>query len=157
MDFMVVPLGTYLTNHIKFGRRLRNCPRVFGTNYFLKHEGRYTNEKVDKKVWVLWAEGRIHGEYDAIRTPIGYLPKHGDLAALFKQVFNRDYAEADYNLQFSLRLDKLLEKIDRMREIYRDEPGMPREFRNVLNQQRADIEAVKAETGKPVVPPSFFL
>jgi len=157
MDFMVVPLGTYLTNHIKFGRRLRNCPRVFGTNYFLKHEGRYTNEKVDKKVWVLWAEGRIHGEYDAIRTPIGYLPKHGDLETLFKQVFNRDYAEADYNLQFSLRLDKLLEKIDRMREIYRDEPGMPREFWNVLNQQRADIEAVKAETGKPVVPPSFFL
>ncbi len=48
--------------------------RVFATNYFLKHQGKYTNEKVDKKVWVIWAEGRTHGEYDAIRTPVGHIP-----------------------------------------------------------------------------------
>jgi len=134
MDFMVVPLGTYLTNYIKFGRRLKNLPRVFSTNYFLRHEGKYTNEKVDKKVWLLWAEGRVHDEYDAIKTPVGYLPKYEDLRGLFKQVFNRDYKEEDYNHQFSLRLDKLLEKIARIEEIYKAEPNMPKEFWEILNQ-----------------------
>jgi phosphoenolpyruvate carboxykinase (GTP) len=156
MDFMVVPLGVYLTNYIRFGRRLKNCPRVFSTNYFLKHEGKYTNEKVDKKVWLLWAEGRIHGEYDAIKTPIGYLPKYGDLKSLFRQVFKRDYKEEDYNLQYSLRLDNLLEKIARMEEIYKAEPNMPKEFWEILNQQKADIQALKAKTGQSEVQPSFF-
>ncbi|MCW3991453.1 MAG: phosphoenolpyruvate carboxykinase (GTP) [Candidatus Bathyarchaeota archaeon] len=157
MDFMVVPLGMYIANHIRFGRRLRNRPRVFAVNYFLRRQGRYTNEKVDKKVWVLWAEGRIRGEYDAIKTPIGRLPLYEDLRAIFMRVFRRHYSEKDYDLQFALRLDRLLEKIDRMVEIYRDEPGMPGEFWEVLNQQKADIEAVRAETGKAMLPPSFWV
>ena len=157
MDFLVIPLGTYLTNYVKFGRRLKNRPRIYATNYFLKHEGKYTNEKVDKKVWLMWAEGRIHGEYDAIETPMGYLPKYKDLKNLFKQIFKRDYKEADYNLQFSLRLDKILEKIARMEELYKSEEGMPKEFWETLNQQKADVQALKAETGKSEVPPSFFI
>ena len=157
MDFMVVPLGLYLSNHIKFGRKLRNCPKVFATNYFLKHEGRYTNEILDKKVWVLWAEGRVHGEYDAIKTPIGFLPKYEDLKALFKQVFNKHYKEEDYNLQFAIRVDNYLEKVARMEEIYKPEPNMPEEFWQILHQQKADLELVKAETGRSVVPPSYFL
>lgn len=157
MDFMVVPLGRYLTNHLIFGLRLRRPPRVFATNYFLKHEGRFTNEKVDKKVWVLWAEGRIHDEYGAIETPIGYLPEYEDLRGLFRQVFRREYPEEDYSLQFSLRLDRLLEKVGRMAELYGDEPGMPGEFWKVLDRQRADLETLKAKTGVSMLPPSFFI
>jgi len=156
MDFMVVPLGLYLTNHMRFGKKLKNPPQVFATNYFLKHEGRYTNEKVDKKVWVLWAEGRVHGEFNAIKTPIGFLPKYEDLRTLFKQVFNKDYTEDDYNLQFGIRLDKMLEKITRMEEIYKPEPNIPEEFWGILMQQREDILAVKSETGKSVISPSYF-
>jgi phosphoenolpyruvate carboxykinase (GTP) len=157
MDFMVVPLGKYLTNHMRFGEKLKLQPRVFATNYFLKHKGKYVNEKVDKKVWVLWAEGRVHEEYDAIRTPIGYLPKYEDLRSLFRQVFHRNYAEKDYLLQFSLRLNKLLEKIERMDKIYKPEHDMPDEFWDILKDQRADIEDLKTTTGKHLIPPSFFL
>jgi len=157
MDFMVVPLGLYLSNHIKFGRGLKNPPRIFSTNYFLKHEGRYTNEKVDKKVWVIWAEGRVHGEYGAIKTPIGYIPKYEDLRRLFRQVFDKEYSKEDYDLEFSIRLDKYLEKIARMEEIYRPEPGMPPEFWEVLNRQKGELEALKAETGKSLLPPGYFL
>jgi len=157
MDFMVVPLGTYLANHIKFGNGLKNCPKVYATNYFLKHEGRYTNEILDKKIWLLWAEGRVHGDYEAIKTPIGYLPKYEDLRALFRQVFDREYTEEEYDQQFSVRVDKYLGKIARMEEIFGPEPGMPEEFWKVLNQQKAGLEAVRAETGEPTVPPSYFL
>ena len=157
MDFMVVPLGTYLANHIKFGNGLNNCPKVYATNYFLKHEGRYTNEILDKKIWLLWAEGRVHGDYEAIKTPIGFLPKYQDLRALFRQVFDREYTEEEYYQQFSVRVDKYLEKIARMEEIFGPEPSMPEEFWIVLNQQKAGLEAVRAETGESTVAPSYFL
>jgi phosphoenolpyruvate carboxykinase (GTP) len=157
MDFLVVPLGTYLGNHLKFGRSLRNCPKVFATNYFLKHEGEYTNAIPDKKVWVLWAEGRVHGEYDAIKTPIGYLPKYRDLKDLFRSVFDKDYTLEDYHIQFSVRLDKYLEKLSRMERIFKPEPNMPPEFWSILSQLRAELEVLKAETGKPALAPEYFL
>jgi phosphoenolpyruvate carboxykinase (GTP) len=157
MDFMVVPLGTYLSNHIEFGRRLRNCPKVFATNYFLKHEGEYTNAIPDKKAWILWAEGRVHGDYDAIKTPIGYLPKYRDLKELFRSVFGKDYTLEDYHTQFSVRLDKYLEKVARMEEIFKPEPDMPKEFWAILSQLRAELEVLKAETGKAALAPEYFV
>jgi phosphoenolpyruvate carboxykinase (GTP) len=157
MDFLVVPLGTYLTNHLRFGQKLRNCPRVFSTNYFLKHRGAYTNAIPDKKVWILWAEGRVHGDYDAIKTPIGYLPKYRDLKELFKEVFEKDYSLEEYHIQFSVRLDKHLEKISRMEEIFKPEPDMPKEFWEILNQLRAELEVLKAETEKAALAPEYFL
>jgi phosphoenolpyruvate carboxykinase (GTP) len=157
MDFMVVPLGLYLSNHIRFGRSLKMPPRVFATNYFLKHQGKYTNEKVDKKVWVIWAEGRTHEEYDAIRTPVGHIPKYEDLKGLFRQVFDREYSEEDYDLQFSIRVDNYLEKTARIEEIFRNEPDMPPEFWEVHNRVRDELGAIKAETGKSVLKPSEFL
>ncbi|GAH64471.1 unnamed protein product, partial [marine sediment metagenome] len=71
LDFLVVPLGRYIQNHIRFGEGLSKAPLVFATDYFLKEDGNYLNEKVDKKVWLLWMEGRVHKEYDALETPIG--------------------------------------------------------------------------------------
>jgi phosphoenolpyruvate carboxykinase (GTP) len=157
IDFMVVLLGTYLSNHIKFGRRLKNCTKVFSTNYFLKHEGRYTNEMQDKKIWILWAEGRLHGDFDAIRLPTGYLPKHEDLRDLFRQVFDKDYTKQEYDIQFSLRLDRHLEKIKRMEKIYRTEPDMPKQFWEILNQQKRDLLALKKRAKRSVLPPSYFI
>ena len=152
MDFMVVPFGRYLKNHIEFGNKLSRTPKVFSTNYFLKHEGKYTNEKVDKKVWLLWAEGRVHGEYDAIKTPIGYIPKYADLKALFKQVFNREYTEEAYVQQFSIRVKKHLEKLARMEALYMDEDGIPKAFWAVHKSIKEGLKSLKGET----IPPSQF-
>ena len=103
LDFLVVPLGLYIENHMKLGERLDKKPLIFYTNYFLKQDGKFLNEKVDKKIWILLAEGRVHDEYGAIETPIGLIPKYEDLQALFKQVFNRDYTKEEYEKQFSMR------------------------------------------------------
>ena len=156
IDFLTVPLGTYLMNHIKFGKSLKNCPKVFATNYFLKSNGEYLNKKTDKKIWVLWAEGRVHGEFDAVETPIGYLPKYEDLERLFKLVFNQEYTKEEYTIQFALRLDKLLQKMERMEEIYKSEPDMPVAFWNIHKQVKVRLEDLRAKTGKSELPPSFF-
>lgn len=157
IDFVVVPLGEYLGNHMKFGRRLRHKPHVFGTNYFLKHDGRYTNSKLDKKVWILWAEGRIHGDYGAIRTPIGYLPKYEDLAGLFRSNLSKDYPEEDYDTQFRVRVAKHLEKVARMEAAFGKEAKIPDEFWAVLNKQKEGLLALKEKTAENELSPSYFL
>jgi len=157
MDFVVVPLSTYLTNHIKFGKKLKHKPRVYATNYFLRYDGKYTNTKLDKKIWVLWAEGRVKGDYETIKTPIGLIPQYRDLKQLFKTVFKRDYSEEEYIQQFSIRVTKYLEKIGRMEQLYKEEPNMPREFWDVLSQQKRDLQELKVRTGKDSLPPIAFV
>ncbi|MBW2992598.1 phosphoenolpyruvate carboxykinase (GTP), partial [Candidatus Woesearchaeota archaeon] len=155
LDFLVVPLGMYIENHFKIGEELDKKPLIFHTNYFLKENGKFLNEKVDKKVWVLWAEGRVHDEYEAIETPVGFIPKYSDLKALFKQVFNRNYSEEDYNKQFSIRIDNLLAKLERIDNIFKEEK-VPEKFMQHINQQRERLKEAKEKFGKSVVKPGEF-
>jgi phosphoenolpyruvate carboxykinase (GTP) len=153
LDFLVVSLGKYLSNHYKFGKRLKKPPKIFATNYFLKIDNTYCNEKVDKKIWVLWAEGRIHKEFDAIKTPIGYIPKYEDLNQLFQDVLNRIYTKEQYAYQFSIRIDKYLEKLDRIHQFYRTEPEIPDKFWATLENIQADLYQWKGKFGKEIISP----
>ena len=157
IDFLVVPLGLYIRNHLKFGESLKAKPLVFGTNYFLKEDGKFLNEKVDKKVWLLWMEGRVHNEYDAIKTPIGFIPKYEDIRDLFKKIFNRDYTKEQYTKGFSLRCSKYIEKIERMEEIYRHEEELPKEFTEIMKKIKDDVSAAMKKAGKEIIPPEEFI
>jgi phosphoenolpyruvate carboxykinase (GTP) len=65
-------------------------------NYFLKDkDGKYLNAILDKTVWILWAELRVNGDVDAIKTPTGFIPKYEDLAGLFKEKLNKNYSKDD--------------------------------------------------------------
>ena len=156
MDFLVVPLGTYIANHLKFGEELDKEPLVFATNYFLKEDGKFMNEKVDKKVWLIWMDGRVHNEYDAIETPIGFIPKYEDLNELFKQIFDREYTKEDYEKQFSVRIIKWLDKMDRIEKIYGAEEEIPKIFHDHLEQQRTRLNEAKEKFGKDVISPFEF-
>ncbi|MFX1568033.1 MAG: phosphoenolpyruvate carboxykinase (GTP) [Promethearchaeota archaeon] len=154
LDFMVVPLGKYIENHKKFGSKLKSCPKVFATNYFLKSkEGKYLNGILDKLIWVIWSEGRVHNDFDAIPTPIGFIPEYLDLKSLFMQYLNKDYKEADYNLQFSIRPSKILQKIDRIEEMYKKENYVPDFFWKLLNNQKKDLNNLLNEFGMDEIPP----
>ncbi|MHA1231157.1 MAG: phosphoenolpyruvate carboxykinase (GTP) [Candidatus Helarchaeota archaeon] len=154
MDFLVVPLGLYLNNHKKFGEKLKeNCPKVFKTNYFLKFNGEYTNDKLDKKVWVCWAEGRIYNDFDAIKTPFGYIPKYEDLKYLFRKILHKDYTKEDYEIQFSIRANKLLEKLARMEKLFEDELDMPKFFWDILEKRRNELQNLIKKHGKEIISP----
>ncbi len=141
LDFMVVPLGKYIKNHQKFGARLDHCPKVFATNYFLKNEkGKYLNGILDKLCWVIWADGRVNGDFKAIKTPIGYIPEYADLKILFKQYLDKEYSEKDYIAQFSIRPKKILEKLDRIETMYEKEQNVPKFFLNILKNQRKSLK-----------------
>ena len=151
---MVVPLGKYMENHGKFGSKLDSYPKVFATNYFLKSKGgKYLNVILDKLIWVIWSEGRVHNDFEAIMTPIGFIPKYLDLKALFMQYLDKEYKEEDYNQQFSIRPRKILEKLDRIEEMYKKEKNVPEFFWSLLNNQRLELTNLLNEYVMDEIPP----
>ncbi len=156
LDFLVVPLGMYIKNHLRFGENLAQPPKVYSTNYFLKGENGYLSEKVDKKIWLYWMEGRIHEEYKSIRTPIGFIPYYEDLKKIFKEAFGREYTKEAYEKKFSIRVSKLIERLDRMQAIYSQENDIPQSFKNQLDQQRERLENAKKHYGKDIISPFDF-
>jgi len=157
LDFLVVQLGKYLNNHIKFGKKLQTKPLVFATNYFLKDNGKFLNDKVEKKVWLMWMEGRVHNEFDAIETPIGFIPKYEDLKILFKDIFDKDYSKEDYNTQFTIRIKMFLEKIERMEDIYKDEKNLPKEFTDYIKKIKERLIESKAKYKNDLIQPEAYL
>lgn len=156
LDFISVPLGTYIENHLKFIKDLRVIPKIYATNYFLKDEtGKYLNGKMDKRVWLLWAEGRVYGEYEAIETPVGLIPKYEDLKTLFIRELGKDYAQAEYIKQFSLRVVKYLEKMERMSKIF-ENIKMPAAFSEELKAQTERLKLAKTKYGEDIISPFKF-
>ncbi|MHC4559147.1 MAG: phosphoenolpyruvate carboxykinase domain-containing protein, partial [Planctomycetota bacterium] len=154
LDFVSIPLGQYIQNNLDFANGIDKPPLIFSVNYFLKgKDGRYLNGMMDKKVWILWAELRVHGDVDAIETPTGLIPKYEDLAELFKRELNTDYTNESYVEQFTIRVGNLLSKIDRIEEIYRAKVSdTPQIVFDVFNTQRQRLNAAKERLGEYISP-----
>lgn len=156
LDFISVPLGTYIENHLKFTKDLKVIPKIYATNYFLKDEtGKYLNGKMDKRVWLLWAEGRAHNEFKAVETPVGLIPKYEDLKTLFIRELNKDYTRVEYIQQFSLRVVKYLEKMERMSKIF-ENIQMPAAFTEELKAQTERLKLAKTKYGEDIISPFKF-
>lgn len=155
IEFLTVPLSVYIENHMKFGEDLSIPPLVFATNYFIKKDGKFLSEKVDKKVWLMWMEGRVHGEYKALETPLGYIPLYEDLKKLFHEIFSREFTKEQYNELFKIRITKYLEKLDRVEKIFKQEEDIPRMFYTQLSEQRTRLVQVKEKYGDEASPEVF--
>lgn len=120
-DFVSIPLGRYIQNNLDFAKGMENPPAIFSVNYFLQDEkSAFLNGKLDKTIWLLWAELRVNGDVDAIKTPTGWIPKYEDLAPMFQRVLGTEYTREAYEKQFTIRVPNLLEKFVRVEKIYRD-------------------------------------
>ena len=120
LDFLSIPLGKYIQNNLDLADGIGNPPLVFSVNYFLKgKDGEYLNGMGDKLVWILWAELRVNGDVEGLKTPTGVIPKYEDLAKLFKDNLDAEYTQADYVQQFTIRIPQNLAKLDRVEKVYR--------------------------------------
>ena len=68
-------------------------------------------------------------------------------------MLNRIYTKEQYAYQFSIRVDKLLEKLERMEDFYKTEPEIPDTFWNMLEKLRADLYQMKGKFGTDVISP----
>ncbi len=153
-DFVAIPLGKYIRNNLEFAKGLKKPPLVFGVNYFLRDkEGNFVNAVRDKHVWVKWMELRVHREVDAVPAPTGLIPKYEDLAALFRQVLDKEYTKEDYIKQFTIRLPENLAKIDRVEKFHRENVAeAPSMVFKVLGQQRDRLLAAQKKHGDYISP-----
>ena len=149
LDFLSIPLGRYIANHLKVGTELQDPPRIFSVNYFLRDSaGKFVNDKTDKAVWLKWMERRSYGEVGSIKTPTGLIPKYEDLEKLFKEVLDKVYSEEDYSKQFTVRIAENMAKIDRVESFYKTEvTDTPQEVFTVLNEQRKRLIKAREEYG----------
>lgn len=154
MDFVSLPLGRYIQNNLDFADGIENPPAIFGTNYFLKgDDGKYLNGILDKMIWVLWAELRVNGDVDAIKTPTGFIPKYEDLKKLFKGNLDLDYTKEDYVKQFTVRVPNILAKYDRVEKIYKAKvDDTPQAVYDVFATIRTRLNAAKEKHGENISP-----
>ncbi len=153
LQFLAIPVATYVKNHLEFAGKVERVPLVFGTNYWLRDEqGEFLNGKLDKHVWIKWMERRVHGELEAVEAPTGLIPLHADLVPLFREVLDKHYPESDYVEQFTIRIPENLAKLDRIEAIYRDTKDTPGEVFEQIVAQRKRLEALKAVQGDYVSP-----
>ncbi len=158
LDFLSIPIGRYVYNHLKFAEELEKIPLIFGVNYFQKDEdGSYLTGMHDKRVWLKWIVGRIRGYFKAFETPIGLFPYYEDLKALFEAVLGRTYSKEDYIKQFSLKVRNNIAKIERIERLYSDpEAQTPDIVFEIFREQKRRLEALLKEKGEVVSPLEFI-
>jgi len=157
LDFLSIPIGKYIKNHLDFGRKVGDPPKIFGVNYFLKNaNGEYLTSKQDKRVWLKWMELRIYSDVDAIETPIGLLPQYSDLKKLFQTVLQRSFTEEQYRRCFSIRVPENLEKIRRIRKIYNELDEIPEVLFRILEEQENRLLSARKKFGD-LIPPQNFI
>ncbi len=154
LDFLAIPLGRYILNNLDFVKDTDNPPLIFSVNYFLKDkDGKYLNGMADKKIWILWAELRVNGDVDGIKTPTGLIPKFEDLAKLFKEQLNAEYSQADYVQQFTIRVPESLAKVDRIEKIYTEKVAdTPQVVLDTFTEIRRRLAAARDKHGDYISP-----
>jgi phosphoenolpyruvate carboxykinase (GTP) len=158
LDFLSIPLGKYIENHLDFGRLSTETPLIFAVNYFQKDaEGNFLTDKTDKQVWLKWMELRSHGDVDAIKTPTGFIPCYEDLRDLFEKHLDKNYTMEHYNEQFSLRVPEQIEKIKRIEAMYRETvPDAPVVLYEELARQHDRLEQARESLGDRILPDAFL-
>jgi phosphoenolpyruvate carboxykinase (GTP) len=157
MDFVSYPLGQYTMNNIKFGESVKDCPKIFSNNYFMRgKDGNFMTSKLAKRVWLHWAEGRIHNEYEALDTPTGKIPKYEDLVVLFKKYLGEDFSREDYTYLFTFRCTKIIDKLERTKKYYaKMDSNTPKDIFEYWDAAIAKITAAKEKFGDEIKPGDY--
>lgn len=154
LDFLSIPIGRYIQDNLNFGKSVKNPPKIFSVNYFLKDsDGKFMNHKNDKHVWLKWMELRVGKDADAIKSPTGLIPIYGDLKKLFKSALKKDYTEEEYTKQFTLRIPENIAKINRLTDIYKTRVhDTPKIVFKILEEQQKRLEKTRKTYGDYVPP-----
>jgi len=81
LPFCGYNMADYWGHWLSFAEKLDNPPKIFRVNWFRKDEnGRFMWPGFGQNMRVMtWILDRVHGRVDAVESPFGQMPHHGDI------------------------------------------------------------------------------
>jgi len=72
---------------------------------------------------------------------------------LFRIELNKDYSKEEYIEQFTIKINFLLEKLNRIEKMYKAEKEIPKFFWDILYMQRSRLNGLLKKTGEEEINP----
>ena len=119
--FIGYNVGDYWAHWLEMGEKLGDkAPKIFNVNWFKQDEnGNFMWPGFGDNMRVLdWIIKRVEGKVDAVETPIGYLPKKGDIN--LKGIEDEVTSEVEDKL-LAVDVDLWKKEIAEMRRYYNDD------------------------------------
>ena len=119
--FIGYNVGDYWAHWLEMGEKLGDkAPKIFNVNWFKQDEnGNFIWPGFGDNMRVLdWINKRVEGKVDAVETPIGYLPKKGDIN--LKGIEDEVTSEVEDKL-LAVDVDLWKKEIAEMRRYYNDD------------------------------------
>ena len=119
--FIGYNVGDYWAHWLKMGEKLGDkAPKIFNVNWFKQDEnGNFIWPGFGDNMRVLdWIIKRVEGKVDAVETPIGFLPKKGDIN--LKGIEDEVTSEVEDKL-LAVDVDLWKKEIAEMRRYYNDD------------------------------------
>ena len=119
--FIGYNVGDYWTHWLEMGEKLGDkAPKIFNVNWFKQDEnGNFIWPGFGDNMRVLdWIIKRVEGKVDAVETPIGFLPKKGDIN--LKGIEDEVTSEVEDKL-LAVDVDLWKKEIAEMRRYYNDD------------------------------------
>ncbi len=159
--FFLGALGDYMDGQFKFftNPKMATKPVLASLNYFLTEAARggdsnkLIGEKRDVRAWLTWLARLSKGEVTGIKTALGIIPTFEEIKGIFDELMpDKGYSKETYDKQFSLYVDKLIERIDMQVAAYKKEARIPDVYFETQATRKARLEELKAAKGAIVTP-----
>ncbi len=95
LPFCGYNMGDYFRHWLKMGKRIAEPPRIFHVNWFRRRDdGTFLWPGFRQNMRVLkWIAERVHGQGHAIETPVGWMPRYGDIDWRGLDISKEDWSE----------------------------------------------------------------
>jgi phosphoenolpyruvate carboxykinase (GTP) len=126
LPFCGYNMSRYFRHWLEMGKKITNPPRIFNVNWFKKgDDGSFLWPGYGENLRALdWVVRRCRGQAGADETPIGYIPRKGDL-----NLDGLDIRDDTIDKLFEVSHDAWMEELDGMQKFF-DQFGydLPEEF-----------------------------
>ena len=144
--FIGYNVGDYWAHWLEMGEKLGDkAPKIFNVNWFKQDEnGNFIWPGFGDNMRVLdWIIKRVEGKVDAVETPIGYLPKKGDIN--LKGIEDEVTSEVEDKL-LAVDVDLWKKEIAEMRRYYNDD--IKAKGGNIPQALYDELDKIKARLNK---------